>query len=230
MKFEFKLLPGKPVQKEPIQYPNPFEPLKTGEKQKEIISSTPVLTDAFGRTLYQTPNGQFRAIGDMFNLIANIYQTQNNFVTLAPPPEDDEEDTMSKQKGKKKAGTIIITPPSIPTWFEICFVMDGDEGERVYKLRLGETLEDVVLEEIFNCPPYFEPYEWWTSYLAFGFFNSAVVVGYNEDWNEEIFKVGYENNILATIGITPEIMNTAKFAYYDNKLYFAHFQSPSLMW
>jgi len=229
MRFEFKMVPGKPITKEPPQHPNPFELLKTGEKQKEIIRGEPILTDAFGRTLYQTPNGQFRAIGDIFNLVANVYQLQNQFVTLAPPPDDDEEDTVPKQKPKRKAGGIIIVPPSVPKWFEICFVLDGDEGERVYKLRLGETLEETILEEIFNCPPGLEPYEWWTNYIAFGIPDAAIVLGWDKDWNPNVFKINYAQEILATLGITSEIINTAKFTYYDNKLYFAHFQSPSLI-
>ncbi len=229
MRFEFKMVPGKPIIKEPPQHPNPFELLKTGEKQKEIIQGEPIATDAFGRTLYQTPNGQFRAIGDIFNLVANVYQAQNNLVTLAPPPEDEEEDTMPRGKPKRKAGGIIIVPPSVPKWFEICFVLDGDEGERVYKLRLGETLEETILEEIFNCPPGLEPYEWWTNYIAFGIPDAAIVLGWDKDWNPNVFKINYAQEVLATLGITSEIINTAKFTYYDNKLYFAHFQSPSLI-
>lgn len=227
MRFEFKMVPGKPVAKEPPQHPNPFELLKTGEKQKEIIRGEPVTTDAFGRTLYQTPNGQFRAIGDTFNLVANVFQAQNNFVTLAPPPDDDEEDTMPKGKSKRKAGGIIITPPVTAKWFEICFVVDTYKGERIYRFKAGETLEKCIFEEIFNCPPNYEPYGWWTEYLAFGFLNKGIFVrGYDKDWdgNNTFFLIGGNQAITKTAIVEDsQLFNEAKFSYYDNKVYLAYF-------
>lgn len=224
MRFEFKMVPGKPVAKEPPQHPNPFELLKTGEKQKEIIRGEPILTDAFGRTLYQTPNGQFRAIGDMFNLIANIYQTQNNFVTLAPPPNDDEEDTMPKQKPNKQVGTIIIIPDVVAFGFDFCYVIeDGNGNERIYRTELVDENKLLDTIEIFNTPSGYQGDAAWTYYhKAFGFYDkTALVIGYNSQSERKIFIVDYSKNVKKEV--VPSIYSYSEFTMYsifEKKLYF----------
>jgi len=218
MKFEFKLSTKKPTIKEPPQRPNPFDLLKTWEKHKEIIQGIPIATDAFGRTLYQTPNGQFRAIGDMFNLVANVYQLQNQFITLAPPP-DDEEDTMARQKPKKQVGTIIIVPISPLSKIDACFTMWNWDNEKIYKLIIGDTIEEVTLEEIFDCSQITRTY----NNFALGYFDkTAIALGYDEEWNETIYRIGYENNIISTLKIEDyDLFYDGKFTYYKNNLYFA---------
>lgn len=224
MKFEFKLQSGKSIIKEPPRRLNPFDLLKTRPASKEVVSGFPVFTDAFGRTLYENSNGQFRAIGEEFDLVANVSQLQNNLITLAPPPEDDEEDVMPKQKPKRKAGGIIIVPPSVAKWFEICFVVDTNEGERVYKLGLGGKLADTVFEEIFNCPPDFEPYEWWTNYLAFGYLNKQIFVeGFDSSWRETFYLIG-ENKTIVNAKVIEDmsLFYDSKFTYYEDKIYLAY--------
>lgn len=226
MRFEFKMVPGKPIIKEPPQHPNPFELLKTGEKQKEIIQGEPIATDAFGRTLYQTPNGQFRAIGDIFNLVANVYQAQNNFVTLAPPPEDDEEDTMPGQKPKRKAGGIIIVPPVIVKGlFDFCYVMaDESSNERIFRTELLNASKLLETKEIFNAPEGYEGGAAWTYHQrAFGFYNfTAFVIGYNAELQRKAYVVDYSGHVITCINTSnychyPGVMYTV----YEEKLYYA---------
>lgn len=226
MKFEFKLNAQKPGIKEPPQHPNPFELLKTGETQKEIIRGEPIATDVFGRTLYQTPNGQFRAIGDMFNLVANVYQTQNNLVTLAPPPEDDEEDTMPKQKPKRKAGTIIITPEIvIPGPFDFCYVMEDENwNERIFRTELVNKNKLLETKEIFNTPEGYESDYAWTYYKrAFGFYNStAFIIGYNAESQRKAYVIDFNGNVITCVNTSnychyPGVM----YSVYENKLYYA---------
>ena len=224
MKFEFKMLPGKTVKKEPPQHPNPFELLKTGEKQKEIVTGIPISTDAFGRTLYQTPNGQFRAIGDSYNLYANVFQTQNNLVTLAPPPDDDEEDTMPKGKEKKQTGTIIIIPPIVGN-IQFCYVAYNDYGERIFNTNLA----NLVTVEIFNHPEGFSGDDWWTNYLAMGFHNNtALVLGWNAEWTETIYRISSDGKVMKSIEPILPLFYTAKFTYYSGIYYFVYITSGKI--
>ncbi len=217
MRFEFKMIPGKTVVKEPPQRPNVFELLKTGEKQKEIISSTPVLTDAFGRTLYQTPNGQFRAIGDIFNLVANVYQTQNNYVTLAPPPEDDEEDVMPKQKPKRKAGGIIIVPPPPMPLFPFCYIAYDDFTEQIYKTNIP----DLDTKMVFSKPE--GSNNNWTNLLGFGFFdNTALIFGFDKEWTETVYQVDFSGRVVRKAVWEQPQFYTAKFTYYKNYFYYVY--------
>ncbi len=135
----------------------------------------------------------------MFNQLANIYQTQNNFVTLAPPPEDDEEDTMPRQKPKKEVGTLIIPAPT-PVGFDFCFVMRGADGERVYKVNFSDNVQNIEVVEIFNCPPEYQPYGWWTGgQKAFGFYNKTALAHEAYWYNQNVYRVSYNNQIIKKV-------------------------------
>lgn len=224
MRFEFKMIPGKTVVKEPPQRPNVFELLKTGEKQKEIISSTPVLTDAFGRTLYQTPNGQFRAIGDIFNLVANVYQTQNNYVTLAPPPDDGEEDTMPKEKPKKQVGGLVIPIPTPPPKFDFIYFAYSGASTYIYKTDVNTA----TTKRIFSYPEGADP--WWAGNgLAMGFHEkTAIALGLDAEYESRLYQIGYENNIIKSIILDPPMFNTAKFTIYNGNVYFAAYKDENV--
>ena len=121
MKFEFRLQSSKEKKRKLIKKPKIFKLFKSRDVDKEIVTGVPVSTDLFNRTLYTTPNGNFRALGDEYNLYSNVFQGQNNFVTLAPPKEEDEEDTRPPEKPNEDIGTWII-PIEIPYYFEFLFI------------------------------------------------------------------------------------------------------------
>ncbi len=222
MKFEFKLQPGEPTTKEPPRRLNPFDLLKTRPASKEVVSGFPVFTDAFGRTLYENSNGQFRAIGEEFDLVANVSQLQNNLITLAPQPDDEEEDT-GKGKTFKKLGGGLIVEPEFYSKFPFVYLGYSSGVINIYKTDLS-TLET---EEIFTKPNE-ETSDWWhLSNWILGFHdNTAVILGYNENWEEKIYQIGFNHNVVRAVPLEghDSWFSSGKFTYYNNTFYYAAYK------
>lgn len=224
MKFEFKLKAGEPQIKEPPLRLNPYDFLKTIQAHQEVVAGFPIFTDAFGRTLYQTPNGQFRAIGDRFDLVANVGQKEDELVTLAPQPDDDEEDTMPGQKFKKKGGGIIVDSEYK---FKTPFVFTGYSLD-TYKISIyALDFEKLEVKEIFTKPND-ETSDWWhLSDWILGFYNkSAIVLGYNENWEERIYQIGMNHNVIRSVPLEQgSWFSNGKFTLYNDVFYYATYKS-----
>lgn len=239
MKFEFRLQSSKEKKRKLIKRPKIFNLFKSRDVEKEIITGVPVSTDLFNRTLYTTPNGNFRALGDEYNLYSNVFQGQNNFVSLAPPREEDEEDTRPLEKLKRNIGTIIIPIP-IPVYlWDLCYFAEDEDTYQItgYKTDLPLS-SDASANPIFN--PYDERYAETYPELAdinlykfFGFYNkTALMIGFFREYiyeEYELYRVDYDGNILAKVseselvGVDSDDYEMADYTIYDAKFYSTYY-------
>lgn len=230
MKFEFRLQSSKEKKRKLIKKPKIFKLFKSRDVDKEIVTGVPVSTDLFNRTLYTTPNGNFRALGDEYNLYSNVFQGQNNFVTLAPPKEEDEEDTRPPEKPNKDIGTIIITPPPPKPLWNLCYGVhhvDDWANDRIYMNTIPVLASNVMPTLIFNPRDerYQEEYpEFYNMgyYDVFGFINqTALIIAYFSSSPPKLVLVDYNGNIKGIRGEV-EIYQTigAEFTIYNGEFYF----------
>ena len=228
MKFEFRLQSSKEKKRKLIKKPKIFKLFKSRDVDKEIVTGVPVSTDLFNRTLYTTPNGNFRALGDEYNLYSNVFQGQNNFVTLAPPKEEDEEDTRPPEKPNEDIGTIIITPPPPKPLWNLCYpVWDENYKRRIYMTELPIEEDKITAVEVLN--PFDERYkeeypELENMYIggAFGFYNNTFLMwGYPA--GPTLYRVDYNGNILQKEPKYEDWQAVgSSYSIYKNRFYFAY--------